>query len=60
MWDEGFLPGYYIELQSRVEGQVVIRSYTPVEGKLSKSFSIYVKVYPTGLMSTHLVIIYIF
>ncbi len=56
VWDEPFLPGHYIEVQSRIKGQVVIRSYTPIEGKISKSFSIYVKVYPTGLMSTHLVI----
>jgi len=54
-WDEKFLPGHYIELQSRIKGQVVIRSYTPIEGKMSKSFSIYVKVYPNGLMSRHLV-----
>jgi hypothetical protein len=55
VWSEGFLPGHFIELQSHIEGQVIIRSYSPVEGKLSKSFSIYVKVYPNGLMSTHLV-----
>jgi hypothetical protein len=53
--DKGFLPGHFIEVQSHVKGQVIVRSYTPIEGKLSKSFSIYVKVYPSGLMSTHLV-----
>ncbi|KAF0530586.1 heme peroxidase [Gigaspora margarita] len=26
-----FLPGHYIEVQSRVNGQIVIRSYTPLE-----------------------------
>ncbi len=50
-----FLPGHYIEVQSRIKGQVVIRSYTPVEGKIIKSFSIFVKIYPDGLMSQHLV-----
>ncbi|CAG8495900.1 6968_t:CDS:10, partial [Cetraspora pellucida] len=51
---ERFLPGHYIEAQSRVNGQIVIRSYTPLEGSLSKSFSIYVKIYPKGLFSQHL------
>ncbi|CAG8437074.1 5507_t:CDS:10 [Scutellospora calospora] len=51
---EKFLPGHYIEVQSRVNGQIVIRSYTPLEGSLSKSFSIYVKIYPRGLFSQHL------
>ncbi|CAG8757887.1 9826_t:CDS:10, partial [Gigaspora margarita] len=51
---EKFLPGHYIEVQSRVNGQIVIRSYTPLEGCLSKSFSIYVKIYPKGLFSQHL------
>ncbi|CAG8542019.1 2813_t:CDS:10 [Paraglomus occultum] len=49
-----FLPGDYVELQARVKEQVVVRSYTPLEGRMSTSFSIYVKVYPTGLMSRHL------
>ncbi|CAJ0634957.1 12850_t:CDS:10 [Entrophospora sp. SA101] len=49
-----FLPGHYIEVQSRIKGQVVIRSYTPIEGNIVKSFSIFVKVYPDGLMSRHL------
>ncbi|CAJ0648439.1 2600_t:CDS:2, partial [Entrophospora sp. SA101] len=49
-----FLPGHYIEVQSRIKGQVVIRSYTPIEGNIAKSFSIFVKVYPDGLMSKHL------
>ncbi|GBC06142.1 hypothetical protein RclHR1_06650002 [Rhizophagus clarus] len=52
--DERFLPGHFIEVKSRIKGQIVIRGYTPIEGKMSKSFSIYVKVYPNGLMSTHL------
>ncbi|CAG8548792.1 12902_t:CDS:10 [Cetraspora pellucida] len=51
---EKFLPGHYVEVQSRVNGQIVIRSYTPLEGSLSKSFSIYVKIYPKGLFSQHL------
>ena len=50
-----FLPGHYIEVQSRIKGQVVIRSYTPIEGNIVQSFSIFVKVYPDGLMSRHLV-----
>ncbi|CAG8699518.1 13658_t:CDS:2, partial [Funneliformis mosseae] len=54
LWNEPFIPGQFIEVQSRIKGQVVVRSYTPIEGKLSKSFSIYVKVYPNGLMSKHL------
>ncbi|CAG8491021.1 13221_t:CDS:10, partial [Gigaspora margarita] len=49
-----FLPGHYIEVQSRVNGQIVIRSYTPLEGSLSKSFIIYAKIYPRGLLSQHL------
>ncbi|CAG8773034.1 19518_t:CDS:2, partial [Gigaspora margarita] len=49
-----FLPGHYIEVQSRVNGQIVIRSYTPLEGSLSKSFIIYVKIYQRGLFSQHL------
>ncbi|CAH1764807.1 16_t:CDS:10, partial [Entrophospora sp. SA101] len=49
-----FLPGHYIEVQSRIKGQVVIRSYTPIEGNIVQSFSIFVKVYPDGLMSRHL------
>ncbi|CAG8460621.1 14501_t:CDS:10 [Racocetra persica] len=51
---EKFLPGHYIEVQSRVNCQILIRSYTPLEGSLSKSFSIYVKIYPKGLFSQHL------
>ncbi|CAJ0825833.1 11800_t:CDS:10 [Entrophospora sp. SA101] len=45
---------HYIEVQSRIKGQVVIRSYTPIEGSIAQSFSIFVKVYPDGLMSRHL------
>ncbi|CAG8542427.1 14892_t:CDS:10, partial [Acaulospora morrowiae] len=52
--DSRFLPGHYIEVQARVKGQVVIRSYTPLEGTMSKSFSVYVKIYPYGLISQHL------
>jgi hypothetical protein len=59
VWDERFLPGHYIEVKSRIKGQIVVRGYTPIEGKMSKSFSIYVKVYPNGLMSTHLVMFYV-
>ncbi|CAG8553398.1 19835_t:CDS:10 [Cetraspora pellucida] len=52
--NQKFLPGDYIEMQSRVKGQNVIRSYTPIQGSLFKSFSIYVKIYPYGLFSQHL------
>ncbi|CAG8465360.1 9912_t:CDS:10 [Acaulospora morrowiae] len=52
--DSRFLPGHYIEIQARVKGQVVVRSYIPLEGTMSKSFSIYVKIYPHGLISQHL------
>ncbi|CAG8828491.1 11079_t:CDS:2, partial [Racocetra persica] len=31
VYSEKFLPGHYIEVQSRVNGQIVIRSYTPLE-----------------------------
>ncbi|RIB20270.1 hypothetical protein C2G38_2179730 [Gigaspora rosea] len=48
------LPGHYIEVQSRVNNQIVIRSYTLLEGCLSKSFIIYVKIYPKGLFSEYL------
>ncbi|CAG8472965.1 5666_t:CDS:2 [Paraglomus occultum] len=46
-----FLPGDYVELQGRVKGQVIVRSYTPIEGRMSNTFSIIVKIYPDGLMS---------
>lgn len=59
-WDEAFLPGEYIEVKSRIKGQIIVRSYTPIQGRLSKSFYIYVKIYPNGLMSTHLVILIYF
>ncbi|CAJ0828979.1 17184_t:CDS:2 [Entrophospora sp. SA101] len=29
---------HYIEVQSRIKGQVVIRSYTPIEGNIAQSF----------------------
>ncbi|CAG8704822.1 10474_t:CDS:10, partial [Dentiscutata erythropus] len=48
------LPGHYIQVKSTVNGQIVIRSYTPLEGSLSKSFIIYVKIYPRGLFSQYL------
>ncbi|CAG8504353.1 4803_t:CDS:2, partial [Racocetra fulgida] len=32
VYSEKFLPGHYIEVQSRVNEQIVIRSYTPLEG----------------------------
>ncbi|CAG8559649.1 8208_t:CDS:2 [Cetraspora pellucida] len=54
IYSEKFLPGHYIEVQSRVNGQIVIRSYIPLEGSLSKSFTIYVKIYPMGLFSQYL------
>ncbi|CAG8467569.1 3966_t:CDS:2, partial [Dentiscutata heterogama] len=52
--NERFYPGSYIELFAKVKGQMVTRKYSPLEGKISKSFSIYIKIYPTGLLSRHL------
>ncbi|CAG8623151.1 14316_t:CDS:2, partial [Dentiscutata erythropus] len=49
-----FYPGNYVELFAKVKGQMVTRKYCPLEGKFSKSFSIYVKIYPNGLLSRHL------
>jgi hypothetical protein len=52
--NDRFLPGDYIEIQARVKGQVVIRAYTPTEGRMSRTFSIIVKIYDHGLMSQYL------
>ncbi|CAJ0846372.1 7326_t:CDS:2 [Entrophospora sp. SA101] len=40
--------------KSRLKGQMVIRNYSPIDGKIMKSFSILVKIYPNGPMSKHL------
>ncbi|CAG8603950.1 9783_t:CDS:2, partial [Paraglomus occultum] len=52
--NDRIIPGDYIEIQARVKGQVIIRAYTPVVGRISRRFSIIVKVYEHGLMSQHL------
>ncbi|CAJ0640072.1 13584_t:CDS:2 [Entrophospora sp. SA101] len=52
--DLDYLPGHFIEIQSRLKGQMVIRNYSPIDGKIMKSFSILVKIYPNGPMSKHL------
>ena len=52
--NDHIIPGDYIEIQARVKGQVVVRAYTPVEGRISHKFSIVVKIYEHGLMSQHL------
>ncbi|RIB17167.1 hypothetical protein C2G38_1453679 [Gigaspora rosea] len=51
---EKFYPGNYVELFAKIKGQMITRQYCPLEGKFSKSFSIYVKIYPNGLLSQHL------
>ncbi|CAG8546468.1 10727_t:CDS:2 [Racocetra fulgida] len=51
---ERFYPGNYVELFAKVKGQMVTRKYCPLEGTISKSFSIYVKIYKDGLLSRHL------
>ncbi|RUP43147.1 hypothetical protein BC936DRAFT_137552 [Jimgerdemannia flammicorona] len=48
-----FLPGEYVELQSKAKGQIVVRPYTPIKGDTSR-FCIYVKIYSQGLMSNHM------
>ncbi|CAG8723612.1 43632_t:CDS:2, partial [Gigaspora margarita] len=53
-YSEKFYPGNYIELFAKIKGQMIIRQYCPLEGKISKSLSIYVKIYPNGLLSQHL------
>ncbi|CAG8483908.1 9443_t:CDS:2, partial [Racocetra persica] len=52
--NERFYPGNYVELFAKVKGQMVTRKYCPLEGTISKSFSIYVKIYSDGLLSRHL------
>ncbi|CAJ0861331.1 9843_t:CDS:10 [Entrophospora sp. SA101] len=52
--DLDYLPGHYIEVQAKIKGQVVIRNYTPIDGKIMKSFSIIVKIYPNSLISKYL------
>ncbi|CAG8791837.1 10087_t:CDS:2, partial [Acaulospora morrowiae] len=49
-----FLPGDYLELMCHVEGQVVVRPYTPIQGSSLKSFSILIKIYEDGLLSQYL------
>lgn len=50
-----FSPGDYVEVMCHINGQVVIRPYTPLQGTSTRSFSILVKIYEMGLMSQHLV-----
>ncbi|KAG0090660.1 hypothetical protein BGZ93_009207, partial [Podila epicladia] len=49
-----FLPGEYIEIQCAVDGQVLTRSYTPIEGNMDEEFAIYVKIYSDGMVSRFL------
>ncbi|KAF9214796.1 hypothetical protein BGZ59_002935 [Podila verticillata] len=49
-----FMPGDFIEIQCAVEGQVLTRSYTPIEGNMDEEFAIYVKIYPDGMVSRFL------
>lgn len=55
-----FMPGDFIEIQCAVEGQVLTRSYTPIEGNMDEEFAIYVKIYPDGMVSRFLVSCLIF
>lgn len=50
-----FLPGDYIEILCHIKGQVLLRSYTPLQSDKEKCFSIIIRVYEEGLMSRHLV-----
>ncbi|PKK70320.1 ferredoxin reductase-like protein [Rhizophagus irregularis] len=49
-----FLPGDYIEILCHIKGQVLLRSYTPLQSDKEKCFSIIIRVYEEGLMSRHL------
>ncbi|KAI8924874.1 hypothetical protein BC831DRAFT_463547 [Entophlyctis helioformis] len=50
----GFLPGECVEIQARINGQLVSRYYTPLgDGNLT-AFEIHVKLVPTGIMSQFL------
>ncbi|KAF9329470.1 hypothetical protein BG006_007456, partial [Podila minutissima] len=49
-----FMPGEYIEIQCAVDGQVLTRSYTPIEGNMDEEFAIYVKIYSDGMVSRFL------
>ncbi|KAF9311149.1 hypothetical protein BG003_007719 [Podila horticola] len=49
-----FMPGDFIEIQCAVEGQVLTRSYTPIEGNMDEEFAIYVKIYNDGMVSRFL------
>ncbi|KAG0343866.1 hypothetical protein BG004_004924 [Podila humilis] len=49
-----FAPGEYIEIQCTVDGQVLTRSYTPIEGNMDEEFAIYVKIYSDGMVSRFL------
>ncbi|KAG0033746.1 hypothetical protein BGZ82_005992 [Podila clonocystis] len=49
-----FMPGDFIEIQCAVEGQVLTRSYTPIEGNMDEEFAIYVKIYSEGMVSRFL------
>ncbi|RUS33540.1 hypothetical protein BC938DRAFT_471158 [Jimgerdemannia flammicorona] len=48
------LPGQYVELMSQIRQEVVKRPYTIVQGSVSMEFTIYVKIYANGKMSSHL------
>ncbi|RUP51970.1 hypothetical protein BC936DRAFT_144100 [Jimgerdemannia flammicorona] len=48
------LPGQYVELMSEVRKEMVKRPYNVVRGSLSTDFTIYVKNYANGKMSSHL------
>ncbi|RIB16729.1 hypothetical protein C2G38_1487788 [Gigaspora rosea] len=47
-------PGDYIEIMCHIKGQVVIRSYNLFKAKSPKCFSVIIKIYKEGLMSTYL------
>ncbi|KAG0013994.1 NADH-cytochrome b5 reductase [Podila clonocystis] len=49
-----FMPGEFIEIQCAVDGQVLTRSYTPIEGNMEEEFAIYVKIYSDGMVSRFL------
>jgi hypothetical protein len=50
-----YLPGDYIEILSHIKGQVLLRSYTPLQSGRDKCFSVIIRIYEEGLMSRHLV-----
>ncbi|CAJ0908756.1 9440_t:CDS:10, partial [Entrophospora sp. SA101] len=52
--DDNVNGNWFVKESSRLKGQMVIRHYSPIDGKIMKSFSILVKIYPNGSMSKHL------